>query len=330
MTGLPSEDDLIARHFVPLAGPAGLGLRDDAALVPLPEGHDLVITKDALVAGTHFFPDDSPDLVARKALRVNLSDLAAKGAEPLGYLLALALPGTTTDEELAGFAAGLRVDGDAFGLPLLGGDTVRTPGPLMLSVTALGSVPRGRMVRRTGVRAGDMLFVTGTIGDAALGLRARLAPDRPGFRALDNASRRHLLDRYLLPRPRNALAPILREVASGGMDVSDGFVGDLRKMLRVSGVTAEINVDDVPLSPAARAVIGVEPALRATALSGGDDYELLVAVSPAGIEAFEAAAAVAGVPVTRLGPALAGTEPPRFFSGDDPDFSIAHGSFSHF
>lgn len=330
MTGLPSEDDLIARHFAPLAGPAGLGLLDDAALVPVPEGHDLVATQDALVAGVHFFPDDPPEAIARKALRVNLSDLAAKGAAPLGYLLALALPDSTTDEDLAGLAAGLRADGEAFGLPLLGGDTVRTPGPLMLSVTALGTVPRGRMVRRTGVHAGDEIWVTGTIGDAALGLQLRLAPGRPGFRALDEAGRGHLLDRYLLPQPRNVLAPVLLDLASGGMDVSDGLVGDLRKMLRVSGVTAEIDVDAVPLSSAARAAIAAEPGLLETALGGGDDYELLVALPPASAAAFVARAAAGGVNVTRIGSALAGTEPPRFLRGDDPDFSIAHGSFSHF
>ena len=330
MTGLPSEDDLIARHFAPLAGPAGLGLRDDAALVPIPEGHDLVATKDALVAGVHFFANDPPERIARKALRVNLSDLAAKGAAPLGYLLALALPAGTTDEDLAGFAAGLRADGEAFGLPLLGGDTVRTPGPLMLSVTALGTVPRGRMVRRTGVRAGDEIWVTGTIGDAALGLQLRLAPDRPGFRALDEVGRAHLLDRYLLPRPRNALAPALLDLASGGMDVSDGLVGDLRKMLRVSGVTAEIDVDAVPLSPAARAAIAAEPALLETALGGGDDYELLVALPPESAAAFVARATAGGVNVTRLGAARAGTDAARFLRGDDPDFSIVRGSFSHF
>ena len=167
------EDDLIARYFAPLAGPAGLGLRDDAALVRPPAGEDLVLTADALVAGVHFFADDPPGAIARKALRVNLSDLAAKGARPLGFLLTLALPEEWREDWLGAFAAGLGADARTYDCPLIGGDTVSTPGPLTLSVTALGSVPEGRMARRTGVKPGDRLYVTGTIGDAALGLKIR-------------------------------------------------------------------------------------------------------------------------------------------------------------
>ncbi len=254
MPARPSEDDLIARFFAPLAAPEGLGLKDDVALLAARSG-DLVLTKDALVAGVHFFAGDPPGAIARKALRVNLSDLAAKGAEPVGFLLALALPDDWTQDWLAAFASGLGEDATAYRCPLFGGDTVKTPGPLMVSITALGRIESGHMARRDGVKSGDLIYVSGTIGDAALGLSLRLGA--PTFSAgLDDAARAFLLDRYLLPRPRNALAPAMRQFAHGGMDVSDGFVGDVTKMLRVSGVSARIDLRRLPLSPAAKAALG--------------------------------------------------------------------------
>ena len=254
MTDRPGEDDLIACYFAPLAGPAGLGLKDDVALLTPPSGRDLVLTTDALVGGVHFFADDPPAAIARKALRVNLSDLAAKGAAPLGFLLSLALPAGWTADWLEDFARGLGEDARAYDCPLLGGDTVKTPGPLTLSITALGSAATGRMAARTGVRSGDRLYVSGTIGDAALGLRLRLGQGPP----LSEPHRLHLLDRYLLPRPRLALAPAM-VFAHGGMDVSDGLVGDLEKMLRVSGVSASVDLGRLPLSDAATAAIAADP-----------------------------------------------------------------------
>jgi thiamine-monophosphate kinase len=325
MTSRPSEDDLIARYFAPLAGPEGLGLRDDAALLTPAPGCDLVLTKDALVAGVHFFADDPPGAIARKALRVNLSDLAAKGAEPVGFLIALALPGDWTAEWLEAFARGLGEDAAACRCPLFGGDTVKTPGPLMVSITALGRVEHGRMVARTGVRAGDMLYVSGAIGDAALGLKLR-----QGSLTLGAEYRAYLRDRYLLPQPRLALAPVLRRFAHGGMDVSDGFVGDLAKMLRVSGVTAEVELARLPLSAAAHAAIARDPKLFAIAATGGDDYEILASVAPQQAAAFEAAAVEAGVAVTRVGQAVAGVGPPRFFGRDGAEAVFERGAFSHF
>ena len=326
MSDRPGEDELIARYFAPLAGPAGLGLKDDVALVKPPPGRDLVVTTDALVGGVHFFADDPPDALARKALRVNLSDLAAKGAEPFGFALDLALPEDWTTEWLAAFAAGLGDDAAAYRCPLIGGDTVRTPGPLTLAITALGAVEPGRMAARAGVRPGDRLYVSGTIGDAALGLRLRLGRGP----SLDETSRRHLLERYLLPLPRLALAPAMQRYARGGMDVSDGFVGDLTKMLRVSGVTAHVELARLPLSDAARAAIAADPALFEIAATGGDDYELLAAVGPEKSAEFEAAAAAAGVAVTLVGQAFAGAGRPQFTDRDGRETAFRHGSFSHF
>jgi thiamine-monophosphate kinase len=321
-----SENDLIARYFAPLAGPAGLGLLDDAALVRPPAGRDLVLTCDALVAGVHFFADDPPAAIARKALRVNLSDLAAKGARPLAFLLSLALPRGFSEDWLKAFADGLGADASAYRCPLVGGDTVATPGPLALSVTAIGSVPEGRMPKRTGVRAGDRLYVTGTIGDAAIGLRVRQGrgPDIP------KAEKAYLLERYVTPEPRVALADAMVAHANGGMDVSDGFVGDLIKMLDVSRVSARVPIYRLPLSQAARAAIAADPSLFEVAATGGDDYELLVSTPPESAPAFEAEAAAQGVPLTFLGEAFEGWRPPSFIGPDGDPVVFARGAYSHF
>ena len=322
----PSEDDLIARYFAPLAGPGGLELKDDAALLAPPPGHEIVLTVDGLVANVHFFADDPPGDIARKALRVNLSDLAAKGAAPLGFLLTLALPTDWTAAWLEAFAAGLGADASLYGCPLLGGDTVKTPGPLTLSITALGSVAAGKMAARTGACVGDRLYVTGSIGDSALGLRLRLGKGPE----LSPTHRAHLLDRYLLPRPRLALAPAMSAFANAGMDVSDGFVGDLAKMLRVSGVGARVDLARLPLSDAARAAILADPDLFAIAATGGDDYELLASVAPSNARAFEAAARAAGVEISEVGVATEIEAGTVFIGLDGRPQTFDRGAFSHF
>jgi thiamine-monophosphate kinase len=326
MSPRPSEDELIARIFAPFAGPAGLGLRDDVAVFTPPPGEDLVLTTDALVAGVHFFADDPPNAIARKALRVNLSDLAAKGARPLGFLLSLALPGDWREDWLEAFAAGLAADASTYDCPLAGGDTVATPGPLTLSVTAFGAVPSGRMVKRSGVRAGDRLYVTGTIGDAAIGLKIRAG----GALGIPQADRDFLLDRYLTPEPRLALAKAMSLHAHGGMDISDGFVGDLTKMLAVSGVSARVPIYRLPLSPAARAAIAANSDLFAVAATGGDDYEIIASVAPDSSPLFEKEAAAAGVPVSFVGEVVEGYDPPRFIGPDGGRVTFARGSYSHF
>jgi len=324
------EDRLIARHFKPLARhPGAFGLIDDAAVLAPPPGHDVVLKTDAIVGGVHFFAGDPANAVARKALRVNLSDLAAKGAKPAGFLLSLVIPSSVNDRWLAAFARGLDADARKYGCPLFGGDTDRTPGPTTISIAAFGTLPRGSMVRRSGARRGDHVIVTGTIGDAALGLKLR--HDRQAARRwkLSPAMRRHLIARYLVPDPRNALAEAVRRHATASIDVSDGLAGDLGKLCRASGVGAKIEVTRVPLSKAAQAACASEPKLVETILTGGDDFEVVATIPPGKLVAFRAAAKAARVPVTEIGRITAG-KGARFCAANGRLLTFARASFSHF
>jgi len=329
-----AEDRLIATYFRPIAThPGAFDLTDDAAAIAPPPGCDLVLKTDGVISGVHFFLEDPADAVARKALRINLSDLAAKGAAPLGFLLSIGLPAGLPPDWLKSFARGLREDAEHYGCPLLGGDTDRSPGAITVYIAALGSVPHGTMVRRKGARPGDLVVATGTIGDAALGLvlRQELRKDAAaaGRWKLDAAMRDHLLGRYLLPQPRTAVAESLRRHASAAMDVSDGLVGDLAKLCRVSGIAADIAVENVPLSPAARQAVAAEPALLETALTGGDDFEVIATVAPNKFEAFQREAAAAGVAVTQIGTVAAG-QGARFRTPDGRMLAFRHPSYSHF
>jgi thiamine-monophosphate kinase len=317
MSDLPPEFALIAKYFRPLAGPGSLDLRDDAALLTPPPGRDLVLTADAMVAGVHFLPNDPPDLVGRKLLRVNLSDLAAKGATPLGYLLTVSTPKDTPESWFAAFTAGLAQDQAEFAVTLLGGDTTSTPGPISLSLTIVGHVAHGMAVHRFGASAGDQIFVTGTIGDGALGLAVATGrlTDATGF----------LLDRYRLPRPRIGLA--IGGVASAGMDVSDGLVQDLGHICRASNLAATIEATQVPLSPQARAA---GEAWLETCLTGGDDYELLLAVPPANAAALKQAAAAKDVAVTRIGAFHSGPSQVMVRAANGEALALKKGGWSHF
>ena len=292
---MADEFQLIADLFAPLAAgfPGALGLKDDAALLDCRAGTETVVTVDAMVAGVHFLPDDPPDLIARKLVRVNLSDLAAKGAVPFAVLLAAAFPQTVSDDWLRGFAAGLAQDLDEFSVALIGGDTVATPGPLTLSLTAFGTIASGTALLRSGARIGDTLWVSGTIGDGVAGL----AVVRGGLTGLSAEHRAVLLDRYRLPRPRVGLGPALIGLADAAMDVSDGLVQDLGHLCRASGVGAVIEADSVPLSDAVRAA----DSPLASVLTGGDDYELLFTAPPQAFAALTALAAASGVPLTPIG-----------------------------
>lgn len=323
------EDTLIARYFKPLAtDPGAFGLTDDAAVLKA-DGEDIVVNTDAIVEGVHFLPDDPPDTIARKALRVNLSDLAAKGATPAGFVLTLAL--RTHDEAwLAEFARGLGEDIAIFGCALLGGDTVSTPGPLMVSVTAFGRVPVGKMVRRHGAAVGDRVVVSGMIGDAALGLAALKGGAVAAALTGDSNARDALVARYRVPQPRNALAFAVRDFATASMDVSDGLAGDLAKLCAVSGISAVIDASAIPLSdPAAalldRGVIGLE-----TVVAGGDDYEVLCTIPENCTTGFVQAAHQAGVRVAVIGTIVAGASSPRFVDQAGRDIVLKRLSYSHF
>lgn len=314
---LPAEFALIARHFRPLAGPAALGLTDDAALLAPPPSRELVLTVDAMIGGVHFLPEDPPDLIGRKLLRVNLSDLAAKGAIPIGYLMTVAAPGDTSDDWFARFAAGLAHDQQEYAVTLLGGDTTSTAGPVALSLTILGHVAPGTMVRRAGAQPGDGIWVTGTIGDGALGLAVALGKlaDPTG----------HLLQRYRLPQPRIGLA--IAGIASAGMDISDGLVQDLGHLCRAGNLAAEVDAATLPLSPPAQQV-GAD--WLPTILTGGDDYELLLAVPPDHEAALKQAARGAGMPVTRIGAFHAGPPAVMVRGPDGKPLSLLRGGWSHF
>jgi len=329
--GDSGEDRLIARFFRPLVtAPGALGLMDDAATLTPPPDHDLVLTVDALVAGVHFFPHDPPDLIARKALRVNLSDLAAKGAAPAGCLLALALPSDTPEAWLEAFSRGLRADVEEFACPLFGGDTVSTPGPLTISVTAFGTLPRGTAVRRRGARPGDRIVVTGTIGDAALGLALRRGDEAAARWSLNEEQRSLLIGRYLMPRPRLAVAEALRISATAAMDISDGLIGDLAKLCRASGVAATVQAAAVPLSDGARRACDADPAVRTTLLGGGDDYEILATVPPAALSQLQRRGAELGIPFTDIGVIEAGDGPVSVLDRNGKALDLARASFSHF
>jgi thiamine-monophosphate kinase len=324
-----AEDRLIARYFRPLAKhPGALGLIDDAAVIAPPPGCDIVLTTDGVIVGVHVFPDDRPENIGRKALRMNLSDLAAKGATPVGFLLSLALPAAIDEAWLAAFAGGLGKDAERYGCPLLGGDTDRTPGPTSVSIAAFGAVPHGKMVQRSTAKPGDHIVVTGTIGDAALGVLLRRDESLAERWRLSEAMSAHLKQRYLLPEPRNALANAVLQNASAAMDVSDGLAGDLAKLCRASGVAAEIDVARVPLSDAVRSAIAADPETLEAALSGGDDYEIVLTLAPDKFAAFSAAAHQAGVAVTEIGRIATG-EGARFLH-DGKTLTFARPSYSQF
>jgi thiamine-monophosphate kinase len=296
---LPGEFDLIERYFAPLARafPGACDLLDDVAVISPAAGNELVVKTDIIVGGIDFPPDAPADVVARKALRVNLSDLAAKGAVPRAYLLDLVLPDTVDEAWIAAFAAGLAHDQVEYGVHLIGGDTSATSGPITVAVSALGEAPIGRIIRRGGAQSGDTVFVTGTIGDAALGL-AVLRAELP---ALDAASAAFLLDRYRLPQPRVALGPRLIGVATATIDVSDGLVADLHHLSTVSRLSAIIEARSVPLSRAARAAIAGDPRRIATSLTGGDDYEIIFTAPAAAAVRIAELSRSSGVPITPIG-----------------------------
>jgi thiamine-monophosphate kinase len=294
------EFELISKIFAPLAGEGSFSLQDDAAVIPPRPGFDLVVTTDAVAEGTDFFAFDPAGSVAQKALRVNLSDLAAKGATPCYYLLGIALPPSITMEWLSAFASGLAADQAAFGILLLGGDTARTEGPLSISVTAFGLAPEGRMIRRAGARAGDDVYVTGTIGDSGGGL----AIFKREIHALDEAQRDDLIARYRVPEPPIDFgANYLGSFAGAAIDISDGLIADLGHLARASEVQLRIDADSIPRSEALRAFWGDDDAAIVRAATAGDDYQIAFTAAPSARETVTKAANDCSILVTRIGSA---------------------------
>lgn len=325
----PTLDEFarIDRFFAPLTkdAPGAFGLTDDGAVLPAaPSGNRWVVTTDALVAGVHFLADDPAGQVARKALRVNLSDVAAMGGQPVGYTLALALPRDFDNPEawLSAFAEGLSQDQARFGITLYGGDSVSTHGPVWVSVTVFGTVPDGREFRRSGADIGDDVWVSGTIGDAAFGLKVLMGEVKGEWP--------ELVDRYRLPRPRLALARELSGLVSACLDVSDGLVQDAGHIARQSGVRLEIDGPAVPLSDAATSLVASAPALRHSMLTGGDDYELLFTAAPEAFKAVREAGERAGTAMSRIGRVEVGAGVVVTDGSGRPLQGLEHAGWRHF
>jgi thiamine-monophosphate kinase len=313
----PSEFGLIAELFAPLAtAPGAFGLKDDVAVMPQRPDHDLVVAADAIVSGIDFFATDPAGAIARKALRVNLSDLAAKGAEPCGYLLTLLIPEEIGHACLKDFAQGLAEDQHTFGISLFGGDMSSTTGPLSIAITAFGHVPHRHLVRRNGAHAGDLVFVTGTIGDSGGGLALLKNP------SLSAAAEVHakLIRRYRIPEPRVSFAPSVRN-ASACIDISDGLLADLGHIAEESGVRIIVEAERIPRSPELVALWGSTDDAIVKAATAGDDYEL----------AFTARAPISDgqTPVTAIGRVEAGSGV-ALINAAGQEIAVPRPGFTHF
>ena len=321
------EFDLIERFFRPLsrAAPGAFALGNDGALLTPPAGASLVVTKDLMVAGVHYPEGEEPFTVARRLLRVNLSDLAAMGATARSYALGLALPEDIADVWVEAFAAGLARDQEAFGVALIGGDTVATKGPAVLSLTAFGTVAGDACLTRSDAGDGDDIYVSGTVGDATLGLRAV----HGGLADLTTEDHAALAARFRLPEPRLALGAALVGIATCAIDVSDGLVADLGHICAESGVAARIGADAVPLSAAARRAVDEGEAAIADLMTGGDDYELLFCAPPSERGAIEAIGRRLELAVSRIGTIEHG-QGVTVMDADGQPLALGRSGYQHF
>jgi thiamine-monophosphate kinase len=327
----PGEFEIIARYFAPLATDAGaLGLRDDAAVLVVSEGYELVATCDTLIEGVHFLSHDPPESLGYKALSVNLSDLAAKGAKGHAYLLSIALPRATGPDWLERFASGLRELQEACKISLVGGDTTASPGPLTITITAIGLVSHGHAVLRHGAKKGDRLYVSGTIGDACLGLRLLKEPALARSWDLTEEESAFLVERYRRPRPRMELVIPLRNFAQAAIDVSDGLVADIEKLAQTSHVGATIEASKVPLSQAAQKALSHAPEMLPALITAGDDYEIVAAVPETSVAAFEAEAKNKRVAVTAIGRMEQPGGEIRVLGPDGAQLALVRKGFAHF
>lgn len=322
-----SEFQLIDNLLKPLSAgaPGAFSLSDDTAVLPDPaDGMCHVVTKDVVSVGRHMRADDPPDTMARKALRVNLSDLASMGAEPVGFFMALCLSPGTSDQFLRSFVDGLALDVEAFSMPLMGGDIIKIDGPFTVSVTAVGSVEKESVLRRSGASSGEALWVSGTIGDGMFGLRVLDGQ----FSGLSEDLRESLIERYRMPDPRLLLGQSLCGLATACIDISDGLVADVGHLCAASQVGCRIAIEDVPLSEGASQVVIADPELMMEVLTKGDDYELAWTIPPELESRLSAIASAAGVPATRIG-TLTEDREVCVIKGDGDKLTIAQGGYRH-
>ena len=319
------EFDWIAKYFAPLAGTGSFDLQDDAAHVSLDGAQRLAVTQDTILEGVHFLASHSASDVARKALRVNLSDMIAKGVQASHYSLSLGVPDRWTDEDVAEFAAGLASDQSEFDLVLTGGDTYRSPERLCVSVTMMGGMASGSdYVSRLGAKQGDVLFVCGSIGDAALGLLVETGK-------LDCGNYNEaLISAYRVPQVYPEAASLAAEYATASMDISDGLVGDCAKLCAASSVSAEIHAERVLMSDATRHALASDDALLQTILTGGDDYKVLCAVGADRVTAFEKSAQQAGLRVSAIGNVVEEAQNRVSLHHQGVPLSFSKESYSHF
>ena len=322
-----NEFDFIASQLKPLAGSfaGALDLEDDAAILTPEKGQEFVVTTDALTAGIHFFATDPPRLIAQKCLRVNLSDIAAMGAAPYCYSLALMLPEQTSQGWLSEFCDGLRADQDDHNVHLSGGDTTSTNGPLSVAITMIGTVPAGKAVKRSTARIGDDIWVTGTIGDAAMGLQAL----KGALTTIDAAARHALVRRYHVPQPRNRIAPTLRHVATSAIDISDGLAADLGHICTASGVGAKVSASKIPVSDHVLSLLNTSAITFETILSGGDDYELMFTANPDKHKKINILSKDLNLKISKIGRLTADLEV-GFINQDGRMLTFSSNGFRHF
>lgn len=318
------EFELIGRLLAPIArAPAARGLKDDVAVWPAPAGRDVVLTKDMVAEGVHFLPSDPPEAIAAKLLRVNLSDLASKGARPEGVLLGLGLTPRQDEAWLTAFVNGLGTDLARYDVALWGGDTIQAGERMVLSLTAIGSAPAGQALSRAHAQPGDDVYVTGTIGDAWLGLQVLT-----GKLDLPEDHARAVAQRYRWPEPRVEIGPHLAGLARGSADVSDGLLADATHIAEASGVAVVLEIASVPLSDAAHGWAGADPSRRVQLATGGDDYEILFTADPAEREAVLALCQRFGLRITRIGRVEAG-QGLRVLAPDGTRLGVAKLGYEH-
>ena len=328
------EFNIINKYFAPLSTkvPGAFSLKDDAAIINFPTGKKLVVTSDSCVEGIHFFKDDKPNLIAKKALRSALSDLAAKGGKPMGYMLSLALPPHINSAWLQSFSSGLKEDQDEFDINLIGGDTSKSNYELTVSITVLGTVSDGLYVPRSGALPGDRIYVTGTIGDSYYGLQILNGKKFD----IGEDHRNYLIDRYHVPKPRLAIGRAIGEFAHASIDISDGLVADLGHICESSHQSAMLKLDFVPLSPAIKKLVDNSNEVYEKVITGGCDYELLFTVAPGDSEHVAFLAKRYNVEITHIGhiaPAsdddLAGKNYVKVVTSDGSAIKLKKNGYEH-